>query len=88
MNNDYTVELWKKDGRYKSGERLINKIRFEDWDIDELRVLMDNQYKYPYVTRIYNTWVIRKNLLTGHEFTERYDTPYFCSPSSETFWSS
>jgi len=21
------------------------------------------------------------------EFEERYDTPYYCSPSSETYWS-
>jgi hypothetical protein len=23
----------------------------------------------------------------GAEFQERYDTPYYCSPSSETYWS-
>ena len=88
MNNDYTVEIWRKDNRYKTGERLINKVRFEGWNIDDLRALMADQYKDPYVTRIYNTWVTKKNFLSGHEFTERYDTPYFCSPSSETFWSS
>ena len=88
MNNDYTVEVWKKDNRCKTGERLVRKDDFHDWDIDELRVHVDNFYKYPYIPRIYNTWVTKKNLLSGHEFTERYDTPYYCSPSSETFWSS
>jgi len=26
-------------------------------------------------------------MMTGKTYKERYDTPYFCSPSSETFWS-
>jgi hypothetical protein len=30
--------------------------------------------------------VTRKNALTGAEFQERADTPYYCSPSSETYW--
>jgi hypothetical protein len=25
--------------------------------------------------------------VTGETFQERYDTPYFCSPSSESYWS-
>jgi len=25
--------------------------------------------------------------LLGNEYQERYDTPSFCSPSSESFWS-
>jgi len=32
--------------------------------------------------------VTRKNFMTGKEFQERADTPYYCSPSSETYWSS
>jgi hypothetical protein len=31
--------------------------------------------------------VTRKNYMTGVEFQERVDTPYYCSPSSETYWS-
>lgn len=88
MNNDYTVEVWKKDARYKSGERLVRKDDFHDWDIDELRVHVDTHYGSEYITRIHNTYVTRKNLLTGEPFQERYDVPYYCSPSSETFWSS
>jgi hypothetical protein len=26
-------------------------------------------------------------MMGGAEFKERYDTPYYCSPSSETYWS-
>lgn len=32
--------------------------------------------------------VTRINLMSGKEFQERADTPYYCSPSSETYWSS
>lgn len=31
--------------------------------------------------------VERVNLMTGKTFLEDYDTPYYCSPSSETYWS-
>jgi len=30
----------------------------------------------------------RKNFMTGKEFSEPVNTPYFASPSSETYWSS
>jgi hypothetical protein len=31
--------------------------------------------------------VKQKNLLTGKEFMEPANRPYYCSPSSETYWS-
>jgi hypothetical protein len=31
--------------------------------------------------------VKKHNLMGGGEFTERYDTPHFCSPASESYWS-
>ena len=31
--------------------------------------------------------VTRKNLMSGVEFREDVNTPYYCSPSSETYWS-
>jgi hypothetical protein len=33
------------------------------------------------------TYVERTNIMTGKKFMEREDTPFFCSPSSETYWS-
>ena len=84
----YTVELFKVDLRTKSGERLVRKVDHSTAD----RSAIEHAYKtkYPaasYRFEIYETWVTRKNLLSGQEFTERYDTPHYCSPSSETFWS-
>jgi hypothetical protein len=40
-----------------------------------------------FIVEVFETYVTEKNLMTGKEFKERYDTPYFCSPSSESFWS-
>jgi hypothetical protein len=30
--------------------------------------------------------VERTNIMTGKKFMEPADRPYFCSPSSETYW--
>ena len=40
-----------------------------------------------YRIELHETTVTKKNLMNGKEFTERYDTPYYCSPSSESYWS-
>ena len=88
--NDYTVEVWKKDGRYKSGLKLEMKLEYPDTDYGWLEEhLKESKYGTTgYQYKIFETWVTRKCLLTGEPFTERYDTPYYCSPSSETYWSS
>ena len=31
--------------------------------------------------------VKKKNMMNGKEFMESANTPYYCSPSSETYWS-
>ena len=85
----YTVEIYKADRRKKSGERQVLK---QDYDTDNLSML-EHTVKNTWLKRdgfryeIHETFVTRKNLLTGKEYQERYDTPYFCSPSSETYWS-
>ena len=82
---DYTVEIWKLDRRYKDGQRIYRKIDYTDM---ELSVLEKIHPRRPgYIVMIHETWVTRKNMMSGKEFQERYDTPYFCSPSSETYWS-
>jgi hypothetical protein len=37
--------------------------------------------------KVHQTYVTCKNLMSGEEYQERYDTPSFCSPSSESYWS-
>ena len=36
---------------------------------------------------IHETYVTRVNMMGGAEYQERYDTPRYCSPSSEAYWS-
>ena len=85
----YTVEIFKADKRTKSGERLVLK---KDYDTDNLSML-EHTVKHTwraadgYRYEIHETYVTRKSLMGGQEFQERYDTPYYCSPSSETYWS-
>ena len=83
----YTVEIYKTDRRTKAGERLVLK---KDYDTDNRSTLektvkdsLQKNERY----EIHETWVTRTSLMGGKEFQERYDTPYYCSPSSETYWS-
>jgi hypothetical protein len=86
---DYTVEVYKKDGRTKIGHRLILKQDFTDIN----HVILENSCaaRFPeskgYRYIIFNTYVEKKDFMTGKKFMERYDRPYFASPSSETYWS-
>ena len=35
-----------------------------------------------------NTTMVEKtNIMTGKKFLERENTPYYCSPASESYWS-
>jgi hypothetical protein len=87
----YTLELYKADARTKSGERLKSKTD----GIGALgsgKIACELHYKklYPapmWRVEIHETMVTSRNMMNGKEFQERYDTPYYCSPSSETYWS-
>lgn len=84
---EYTLEIFKTDRRTKAGERLIAKRDFPEMrrvTIEDIaKKLSDTGLRVV----IYETYVTKTNLLSGKEFKERYDTPYYCSPSSETYWS-
>ena len=49
------------------------------WSVDELSIVDTKHYK--------PRMVERTNIMTGEKFEEDVNTPYFCSPSSESFWS-
>jgi len=84
-----TVEVYKRDGRKRSGERLINKFDHQLTSREELAHLYGTTWlaRDGYRFVIVETYVTRTNMMSGTEFQERYDTPYYCSPSSETYWS-
>ena len=56
--------------------RLCNKAGYNAGD---LSIVDTRHYKPKMVTRT--------NLMTGQEYQEDVNTPRFCSPASESFWS-
>jgi hypothetical protein len=84
-----TAEIYKEDRRCKKGERLAFKKDYAISDRQTLTHLLQTTYpsREGYRFEIHETYVTRRNLISGQEFQERYDTPYYCSPSSETYWS-
>ena len=85
----YTVELYKRDARQKSGERLDRKVDHSTADRSAIQEVY--AVKYPaskgYRYEIHETMVTRTNIMGGASYQERYDTPRHCSPSSEAYWS-
>jgi len=85
----YTVEIYKQDKRVKTGERLYSK---KDYDTDN-KGMLEHTVKHTYRAsqgfryEIHETMVKRTNMMGGAEYMERYDTPRYCSPSSEAYWS-
>jgi len=53
---------------------------------DLVIVRQDNLQQFRHAHNI-PTKVERTNIMTGQKFMEDIDTPYFCSPSSESYWS-
>lgn len=88
----FTLEIYKKDARKKAGERLVGKYDYDRKDRESMGREVPELYdlynpKLGYRFEIHETYVTKRNLMGGKEFTERYDTPYYCSPASESYWS-
>ena len=85
----YTVIVYKKDARTKSGER---QVLYKDYDTDNLSML-EHTVKHTWRAsqgfryEIHETMVERVNMMGGAKYMERFDTPRYCSPSSEAYWS-
>lgn len=84
---EYTLEIYKTDKRTKEGKRLVAKQDFAPSTKDYIATVVESKRKLGFIVEVFETYVTRKNLMAGKEFQERYDTPYFCSPSSESYWS-
>ena len=85
----FTVEVYRLDNRTKSGRRLINKYDHHATTFESAEKIFYSKFPIEkgFACLIFETYVTRKNLLTGDEYQERYDTPHYCSPSSESYWS-
>jgi hypothetical protein len=92
----YTLEVYKSDkrikkderyGKNKVGLRFIEVIDFAPVTKSYIKAIAEEKRSEGFIVEVFETFVTRKNLIGGKEFQERYDTPYFCSPSSESYWS-
>jgi hypothetical protein len=83
----YTIEIYKADRRIKGGERLVEKSDFCPVTRDYIQTVVSDKIAQGYRVELHETFVTKTNLMGGKEFTERYDTPYYCSPASESYWS-
>jgi hypothetical protein len=90
---DYTLEIYKVDRRCRTGEKLVGKYDYHEvsgnWMMEEIADLRHRLYpEHKYRMELRDSFVERVNVMTGEKFMERYDTPYSCSPRSESYWSS
>lgn len=92
----YTIEVYKKDarikkderfGKNKKGLRFVDVIDFAPSTKDYIDTIVKRYIRDGYVAQAFETYIIKKNMMSGQEYAERYDTPNFCSPSSESYWS-
>lgn len=84
---EYTIEVYKADRRTKKGERLELKKDLGDIDETLAQAVVRANEEAGFRVELHETYVTKTNMMSGKEFKERYDTPYYCSPSSETYWS-
>ena len=92
----YTLEVYKADrrikkderfGRNKAGYRFVEVCDFEPVTRDYIETVAQSKMDQGFIVKIFETYVTKTNLMGGKEFTERYDTPHYCSPASESYWS-
>ena len=93
---EYTIEIYKADkrikrderhGKNKVGLRFVEVMDYAPSTKDYIERLAENFRRNGVVANVFETYVTKQNLMGGTEFQERYDTPRYCSPSSETYWS-
>jgi len=84
---EYTLEIFKADRRTKEGRRLVAKQEFAPVTKDYIEIVAEQKRSLGFEVEIFETWITKTNMMSGKEFKEKYDTPYFCSPASESYWS-
>ena len=84
---EYTLEIYKTDKRTKEGRRLVVVEDFAPSTDAYIKAVAESKRKLGFIVEVFETYVTRTNMMGGKEFQERYDTPYYCSPSSESYWS-
>ena len=91
MSQSFTLYMYKKDGRTKSGERSVMTRVFTDQseaDMQHMVVGLYNKFSPDqYRIEFFPTMITVKNLMTGKDVQIDRDTPWCCNPASESYWS-
>jgi hypothetical protein len=92
MKQNWTMYIYKRDRRTKSGERLFSTTVWQGRDAAAMKRECNELYTlYPatggWRMEYFPTTKIVKNLMTGQDVEIAYDTPRSCDPSSELYWS-
>jgi len=91
MKQDYTLYIYRRDQRYKAGERLFSTTVWPAMDRDGMNRTVTELYPLYKATEGWRmefhpvTKTVR-NLMTGESVDIPHDTPRSCDPSSELYW--
>jgi hypothetical protein len=89
----YTLKVFKKDRRCRSGERMVGTYEYTNvtprWMQEEVADLRHALYRPQdgYHLEFDETYKVVRNLMSGAEVVIARDTPRCCDPSSELYWS-
>ena len=72
-----------KENRRNNKISILLKTNNESY----INAVAEQKRKLGFIVEVFETFVTKTNLMGGKKFQERYDTPYYCSPSSESYWS-
>jgi len=92
MKQDYTMYIYKRDGRTKTGERLFSTTVWTGRDDNGMRREVAELFDlYPPSKGWRFDWTPSmktvRNLMSGKDVQIAHDTPRSCDPSSELYWS-
>ena len=86
----YAFTVWKHDRRTKTGLRQKDCFTASFQSYEDATAyahhLMHNVHRGCTI-QFCLYWVLRRSFMSGKDIWERWNTPDFCSVSSETYWS-
>ena len=91
MKQDYTMYIYKRDRRTKTGERLYSTTVWQARTAEGIKRECNELYDLYPATKGWRFECIPTmkrvlNLMSGVEIEIPHDTPRSCDPSSELYW--
>ena len=91
MKQTYTLYIYKRDRRCKTGERLFSTTVWHDQDAEGMKRECNELYDlYPatggWRMEYFPSMKTVRNLISGQDVEIAHDTPRSCDPSSELYW--